>query len=116
MRRRGRGRLIIRSMIEHIPTSLLAAAGLIGGYASATRTHSRPLGGAVMAGFGLPCIYIWARRDGGVTAAALTSLGFGAFGASHVLGPRIGAWRSVLAVSAAVAATNWAWSDRKSRA
>lgn len=100
-------------MIKRTPTSLLAAAGLIGGYGAASVKRSRKLGGVVMAGCGLPCIYVWTRRDGRATATGLTAFGLAAFAASHGLGPRIGAWPSVFVVSAATAAASWRWSDSR---
>jgi hypothetical protein len=96
-----------------VPTSLLAALGLIAGFGTATSTGSRPLGGAVMAVFGLTCIYFWIRRDGNATATRLTLVGLAAFVLSHVLGLAIGAWPSVLLVSAATAWFCWRWSDSK---
>ena len=38
---------------DRIPTSVLAAAGLIAGFGAAVSTGSRPPGGLAMAGFGL---------------------------------------------------------------
>jgi hypothetical protein len=96
-----------------VPTSLLAALGLIAGFGTATTTGSRPTGGAVMAVFGLTCIYFWVRRDGSGTAVRLTLVGLAAFVFSHILGPAIGAWPSVLLVSAVTAWCCWRWSDSK---
>jgi hypothetical protein len=98
---------------SRVPTSLLAAVGLIAGFGTATSTGSRPLGGAVMAVFGLTCIYFWIRRDGNATAVRLTLVGLTAFVFSHILGLAIGAWPSVLLVSAATAWFCWRWSDSK---
>jgi hypothetical protein len=98
-------------MLERIPTAPLAATGLIAGYAVAVGSGSRPLGGAVMAAFGLPCIAIWLRRDGRRTAAELTVFGLAAFAVSHVLARAIHPWPSVLVVSAATAAACWRRSD-----
>lgn len=100
-------------MIERIPTSALAAGGLIAGFGVAVGSGSRPLGGAVMAACGLPCIAIWLRRDDRRTAVRLTAFGFGAFVVSHGLGPLIGAWPSVLVVSAATAWACWQQSDSR---
>jgi hypothetical protein len=96
-----------------VPTSLLAALGLIAGFGTAVGTGSRPLGGAVMAVFGLTCIYFWVRRDGNATAIRLTLVGLTAFVVSHILGLVIGAWPSVLLVAAATAWFAWRWSDQK---
>jgi len=100
-------------MTDRAPTSLLAAAGLIAGFGTAVASGSRPLGGAVMAAFGLTCIYFWVRRDGAATAVRLTLVGLAAFALSHVLGLVIGAWPAVLLVSAVTAWFCWRWSDVK---
>jgi hypothetical protein len=93
------------------PTAAIAAASLIGGYAVAAGSGSRPLGGLVLVAGGLCCARIWTHRDGPRTAAALTGLGLGAFVLSHVLAPQIGAWPAVLSVSAVTAAGAWVCSD-----
>ena len=90
-------------LVARLPTAPIAAAGLIAGFAVAVSTGSRPLGGAVMAILGLACIAVWVRRDGRRTAAMLAAGGLFAFACSHVLGLVIGAWPSVLVVSAATA-------------
>ena len=100
-------------MTARVPTSLLAAVGLIAGFATATTTGSRPLGGAVMAVFGLTCIYFWVARDGGATAIRLTLVGLTAFVLSHLIALALGAWPSVLLVAAATAWLCWRWSDSK---
>ena len=100
-------------MTERVPTSLLAATGLIAGFGTAVASGSRPLGGAVMAAFGLSCIYFWVRRDGIGTATRLTLVGLAAFVVSHGLGLVIGAWPAVLLVSAVTAWLCWRWSDAK---
>ena len=100
-------------MPDRVPTSLLAAAGLIGGFAAAVGTGSRPLGGAVIALFGLACIYFWIERDGRGTAVGLTLVGLAAFALSHIIGRVIGAWPSVLLVSAVTAWACWRASDSK---
>lgn len=102
---------IIGPVLERVPTAPLAATGLIAGYGVAVGSGSRPLGGAVMAAFGLPCIAIWLRRDGRRTAAELTVFGLAAFGLSHVLAKAIHPWPSVLVVAAATAAACWWHSD-----
>ena len=96
-----------------LPTAPLAAAGLIGGFAVALATGSRPLGGVLLAAFGIACIAIWLRRDGRRTAARLTVAGLLAFAISHVLGLLIGAWPAVLVTAAATAALYWRESDSR---
>ncbi|WP_035852572.1 hypothetical protein [Kitasatospora azatica] len=89
-----------------VPTSAIAAAGLIGGYGTARWTGKRELGGAVLAAAGAGAAYRWRRQAGGTTAAALTGLYVAAFGGSHPLAKKIGAWPSVLAVTGVVAAAS----------
>ena len=102
-----------RGAIERVPTSVLAAAGLIAGFGVAVGTGSRTLGGLVLAAFGLSCIYFWLRRDGRATAVRLTMVGLLAFALSHALGLVIGAWPSVLLVAALTAWACWRWSDSR---
>jgi hypothetical protein len=100
-------------MIDRVPTASLAAAGLIGGFGVAVATGSRPLGGLVLAAFGLPCIAIWLRRDGRAETIKLTIAGLLAFAISHGLGLLIGAWPSVFVVAALTAALYWRRSDAR---
>ena len=100
-------------MARRLPTAPLAAAGLIAGFAVAVASGSRPLGGIVLAGFGLACISIWQRRDGTRTAAALGAVGLLAFALSHLLGLLIGSWPAVLAAAAIVAGASWRLSDAR---
>jgi hypothetical protein len=99
--------------LARLPTAPIAAAGLIGGFGVAIGSGSRPLGGVVLAACGLACIAISSRRDARRTTAGLTATGLVAFGASHPLGHLIGAWPSVLIVSALTAALCWRLSDRE---
>jgi hypothetical protein len=103
----------IRRLTARLPTAPLAAAGLIGGFGVAVGSGSRPLGGLVMVVCGVPCVAAWAQRDGRRTAAWLTAAGLFAFAASHGLGLVIGAWPSVLLVSAATAVLYWRVSDAR---
>jgi hypothetical protein len=101
--------------MRRFPTAPVAAASLIAGFGVAVGTGSRPLGGVVMAIGGLWCIRAWVRRHGRRTAAILGCVGFGAFTISHLLGLLIGAWPSVLLVSAAMAAAAWRQADSRPR-
>jgi hypothetical protein len=98
---------------DRAPTAPIAATGLIGGFAVAVASGSRPLGGAVMAVLGIGCIAVWLRRDGPATAAKLTATGLAAFALSHLLGLVIGAWPSVIVVSAVTAVLCWRLSDSR---
>ena len=100
-------------MNRPLVTAPIAAAGLIAGYGVAAASGSRPLGGAVMVAFALPCVGIWLARDGARTAAQLTGVGLGAVALSHVLALGIGAWPAVLTVAAGTAAACWRLSDAR---
>lgn len=99
--------------MKNLPTALIAATGLIVGFAVAVASGSRALGGLVLVICGLPCIAIWLRRDGPQTAAVLTIAGLVAFALSHLLGLVIGAWPSVLLTAAGTAALYWRASDSR---
>jgi hypothetical protein len=86
---------------------------LIAGYAVASASGSRPLGGAVLAGGGLWCIALWQRRHGTATAARLAGAGLLAFALSHALAPALGPWPSVLLVSGAMGAVTWRAADAR---
>jgi hypothetical protein len=60
---------------------------------------------------GLWCIRAWTQRHGVRTAAELTGVAFTAFVISHLLGLLIGAWPSVLVVSAITALVTWLRAD-----
>lgn len=100
-------------VFERVLTAPIAAVGLLAGFGVAVASGSRPLGGVVLAVCGLTCIVVWLRRDGGRTAAVLTLVGLVAFAVSHVLGHVIGAWPSVIVVSAACAGVCWRLSDSR---
>ena len=100
-------------LLDRIPTAPVAAVGLIAGFGVADATGSRPLGGVVLAACGLACIAVWLRRDPPRVTAGLTATGLVAFALSHVLGHVIGAWPSVLVVSAVTAGLCWRLSDSR---
>jgi hypothetical protein len=106
-------RVSILELADRVPTAPVAATGLIGGFAVAVATGSRPLGGAVIAVLGIGCIAVWLHRDGRRTAIKLTIAGLLAFAISHLLGLVIGAWPSVIVVSAVTAALCWRLSDSR---
>src|SRR3954453_23928915 len=94
--------------------SLLAAAGLVGGFASARYTKRRELGGAVFALAGAASAREWVRRAGPVPAAALGAIYTLAMGGSHPLAKQIGPWPSVLLVTAGAALASEAITRRRS--
>lgn len=105
--------LMSDELAARLPTAPLAATGLIAGFGVAVASGSRPLGGAVMAACGLTCLAVWLKRDGRRVAVRLTGTGLAAFAVSHVLADVIGAWPSVLVVSAVTAALCWRLSDSR---
>ncbi len=102
-----------RGLARRVATAPLAAAGLIAGFGVAVATGSRPLGGVVLAAFGLACIAVWLERDGRRTAGLLTGAGLLAFALSHVLGLVIGAWPAVLVMASGMAWVCWRVSDAR---
>ncbi|OZC97437.1 hypothetical protein CH275_25220 [Rhodococcus sp. 06-235-1A] len=89
-----------------IATSALAAGGLLGGFAVARQSHNRQLGGAVLATVGVACTAQWRKTSGSARAGALLGTYLVAFGASHPLAKKIGAWPAVTTVAAATAAAS----------
>ena len=106
-------RSIMVRMPRDLPTAPLAAAGMLAGYGVAVASGFRPLGGLVLAGFGVACMSIWIRRDGVRTTVVLTGIGLAAFAASHGLALLIGAWPAVGVAAAAAGAASWKLSDSR---
>ncbi|MCC3289898.1 MULTISPECIES: hypothetical protein [unclassified Arthrobacter] len=94
-------------------TPLITSAGLIGGYQTARSTGNRQLGGAVLAAAGAGAFALWKRDAGTGTAAALTAGYVAAFGLSHPLAKKMGAWPAVYTVTGAVAAASLVFGRRR---
>ncbi|MET9620858.1 hypothetical protein ABZZ37_08830 [Streptomyces sp. NPDC006464] len=92
--------------MARIPAAVVAASGLVGGFAVARYTGKRPLGGVVLAGAGAVAAREWRQVAGGRTAAALTVAYVAAFAGSHPLAKKVGAWPAVFGVAGAVAAAS----------
>jgi hypothetical protein len=101
------------SLPRSLPSSLVAATGLVGGYGVARWTGKRPLGGAVLAIAGAAAARQWRRRAGGTAAGALTAAYVAAFAGSHPLARKVGAWPAVFGVAGAVALASWTVADRQ---
>jgi hypothetical protein len=95
------------------PTAPVVATGLIGGYAIARFSGRRELGGLFLAACGLWSARQWNRVGGPGLAVGLGLTYAAAFGASHPLAKRIGAWPSVLAVTAAASGAAATLADRR---
>jgi hypothetical protein len=95
------------------PTAAVVATGLVGGFAIARYSGRRELGGLVLAGCGAWSAREWNRVGGPGLAAGLGLTYAAAFGASHPLAKRVGAWPSVFAVTAVAAGAAAAFADRR---
>lgn len=95
------------------PTAPVVAAGLIGGFAIARASRRRELGGFFLAACGGWSARQWNRAGGPGLTVGLGLTYAGAFGVSHPLAKRIGAWPSVLAVTAVAAGAAAALADRR---
>ena len=98
-----------------LPSAAVVAGGLIGGYAVARLTRVRALGGVVLLANGVLAGRTWYTSAGPVTTAGLSVVYLAGFGLSHPLARRIGAWPSVLAVTAVNAAAGAVLVDRAGR-
>ncbi|RIJ77911.1 hypothetical protein D1871_05025 [Nakamurella silvestris] len=94
--------------MKQLPTEAITSIGLIGGYSVARLTKKRQLGGLVLTGAGALASRQWQEEVGVPAAAGLAVLYTGAFGGSHPLAKKIGAWPSVLVVTAVVAGASLA--------
>ncbi|AZI57030.1 hypothetical protein EH165_01440 [Nakamurella antarctica] len=89
-----------------LPIEVITTIGLVGGYAVATTTKKRELGGAVLAGAGAIAGKRWKDALGGPASFALGLIYTGSFGASHPLAKKIGAWPAVLSAAGMTAAAS----------
>ncbi|WP_329149682.1 hypothetical protein OIU91_23835 [Streptomyces sp. NBC_01456] len=99
--------------MTRVPTGVIAATGLLGGYAVARWTKKRPLGGVALLAAGAVAAKGWQQKAGNATAVALGGAYVAAFAGSHPLAKKIGAWPSVCAVAGGMAAASWAVVDRR---
>lgn len=95
-----------------MPTAPVVATGLIGGFVAARYSGHRELGGVVLAAAGGVCGRSWLRSSGPGVMGLLLGVYLAAFGGSHPLAKKIGAWPSVLTVTAVSAGTTYALADR----
>ncbi|CAA9338330.1 MAG: Integral membrane protein [uncultured Friedmanniella sp.] len=100
------------SPARSVSTAPVVALGLLGGYLTARETGIRPLGGVVLAAAGAFAGRTWLAKRGPAVTAGLAAVYLLGFGASHPLAKKIGAWPSVLAVTAVSAGASYALVDR----
>ena len=86
---------------EDVNTAEVAGLGLVGGWLIARATGVRGLGGVVLATAGCWAGRTWLAKSGPPIAGILGATYLGAFGASHGLAKKIGAWPAVIAVTGA---------------
>jgi hypothetical protein len=94
---------------------LLTSAGLLGGFGVARATGVRAAGGGVLGAVGAAVFALVARRSGALRATVVVLAYLGAFGGSHPLAKRLGAWPSVFAVAAATALPAALLAERRTR-
>jgi hypothetical protein len=99
--------------VPNPPTAPVVAAGLVGGFAIARYSGRRELGGLFLAGCGAWSGREWARKGGPGLAIGLGLTYAGAFGVSHPLAKKIGAWPAVFTVTVAAAGAAAALADRR---
>jgi hypothetical protein len=95
------------------PTAPVVATGLLGGFAIARASGRRELGGLFLAACGGWSARQWNRVGGPRLAVGLGLTYAAAFGASHPLAKRIGAWPSVFAATAVASGAAAALADRR---
>lgn len=100
------------SGMPSFPTAPLVATGLIGGFATARYTGRRELGGLVLAAAGGVCARSWLSSSGPGVTGLLLGLYAAAFGASHPLAKKVGAWPAVLASTAIASGAAYGLADR----
>ncbi len=86
-------------MTLRLTAALLAAATLIVGFAVASLTGNRALGGVVLIAGGAVCALVWWRLAGPLRAIAAVAVAGVAFVVSHPLGAVMTSWGAVLLVS-----------------
>ncbi|WP_329350695.1 hypothetical protein OG226_30880 [Streptomyces sp. NBC_01261] len=96
--------------VRNVPSAVVAASGLVGGYGVARWTRKRQLGGVALAV--ATAAQQWRQQAGGKAAGALTVAYVAAFAGSHPLAKKVGAWPAVFGVAGAVALASWAVADR----
>lgn len=101
--------------MSRIMSTGLAKTGLLLGYKVARDTGSRPAGGAILAACGVAAFTVWNKDAGTARAAALTGLYVAAFGASHPLAKKIGAWPAVFTVTGAMALVSMIVGGRRAK-
>jgi hypothetical protein len=96
-----------------VDTAALSALGLVSGWLTARETGIRPLGTVPMVAALGWANRTWIAKGGAPVAVGLTGTFLGAFGVSHPLAKKMGAWPSVITVTAVAAGAAHFLSDAK---
>lgn len=88
--------------MSRLTSTAVAVAGLTGGYATGRITKRRPLAAVVLASAGTGAFLLWKKDAGTAKAITLLTTYLAAFGVSHPLSKKMGAWPAVNSVTAAV--------------
>ena len=96
---------------DQVSTATVVAAGLIGGWLTARESGIRPLGTIPLVAAGALAARSWNKKKGPGITAALLGTYVGAFGMSHPLAKKIGAWPAVLTATGAAATIAYMVSD-----
>jgi hypothetical protein len=95
-------------MTPRLTAALLSAVTLMAGFAVASLTGNRALGGIVLVIGGAVCAWMWWRTAGPLRALTCVAIAGVAFVVSHPLGAILTSWGAVLLVSAVTAAAAYA--------
>ena len=101
-------------MTPRLTAALLAALTLIIGFAAASLTGNRALGGVVLLVGGAVCAWLWWRLAGPWRAAACVAIAGVAFVVSHPLGAVLTSWGAVVLVSVVTAGAAYALTGGRS--
>lgn len=95
-------------MTSRLTAALLAAVTLVVGFAVASVTGNRTLGGLVLVIGGAICAWLWWRLAGPWRALICVAIAGLAFVVSHPFGAVLTSWGAVLLVSAVTALSTYA--------
>lgn len=94
-----------------VSTSTVVAAGLIGGWLTARESGIRPLGTIPLVAAGALAGRTWNAKKGPAVTVGLLAAYVGAFGLSHPLAKKVGAWPAVIIATAGAAASAYVVAD-----
>lgn len=96
-----------------MPTWPVASGSLVLGFAVASATGVRPLGGLVLVAAAAWCARRWWSAAGLPTALALLMVYAAAFALSHVIADATGTWPAVVIVATVAGVAAWGLADRR---